>query len=181
MIRPLLLVLAVCADGFAAAVSIGAEGIRMPLRSSAVISLAGTLSLCLSAALGEAVGTLIPTEICRMLSALLLAALGTFSILKNFCGEIARKSSSADSDNSKSISLKEALALSLALSADSLAVGAGAGLGGVDLPLLAVMTFAAGLLFLETGWRLGRRLRSALKINLSRFCGAILIILAFIR
>lgn len=181
MLRPLLLVLAVCADGFAAAVSIGAEGIRIPLRSSAVISLAGTLSLCLSAAAGEALGALIPQEICRLASSLVLAALGTVSLLKNFCGEIANKSRTADSDNSKSISPREALALSLALSADSLAAGAGAGLGGVDLPLLAAMTFTVGLLFTEAGWRLGKRLRAALKINLSRFCGIALIILAVLK
>lgn len=180
MIKALLLVMAVCADSFAAAVSIGADGIRLPLRSSAVISLTGTVMLCASAAFAAAAGVFIPEKLCRAVSSVLLTVLGIFCLTRNYCGEIAEKGPAADSDGSRTLSPREALILSLALSADSAATGISAGLGGVDLPLLAVMTFAAGMISAETGQRLGRRLRSALKINLSRLCGAALIILAIL-
>lgn len=180
MIKTLLLVTAVCADSFAAAVSIGADGIRLPLRSSAVISLTGTVMLCASAALAGTVGAFIPAEMCRAVSSILLTVLGIFCITRNYCGEIAEKSPAADSDGSRTLSPREALILSIALSADSAATGISAGLGGVDLPLLAGMTFAAGIVSAETGQRLGRKLRSALKINLSRLCGGLLIILAIL-
>lgn len=86
---------------------------------------------------------------------------------------------SADTDNSKSISAKEALVLSAALSADSVVTGIGAGLGSISLPLLSVMAFAAGLISVKSGEKLGRKIVSSFNINLGWLCGAVLIILAF--
>lgn len=193
MIKSLLLVTAVCIDGFAAAVGIGSAGIKIPLRSAVIISGVGTLSLCVSAAFAGLLKNAVPAVLCSRLSFLLLMGLGIFNLFQNFFKDIlsrrvAKKGNpammffdgaSADTDNSKSISAKEALALSAALSADSVVTGVGAGLGSISLPLLSLMTFAAGLLSVTCGERLGRKIVSSLRINLGWLCGTILIILAF--
>lgn len=194
MIKSLLLVIAVCTDGFAAAVGIGSAGIKIPLRSAVIISSVGTLFLCVSAAFAGALKYAVPAELCSWLSFLLLMGLGIFNLFQNFFKNIlsrrtAKKGNpammffdgaSADTDNSKSISAKEALVLSAALSADSVVTGVGAGLGTISLPLLSLLTFGAGLLSIICGERLGRKIVSSLRINLGWLCGAILIILAFL-
>lgn len=193
MIKSLLLIIAVCTDCFAAAVGIGSAGIRIPMRSAAIISFVGTLFLCLSVAFAGALKLVVPEEICSAVSFLLLLALGIFNLSRNFWRDIisrrAKKGNpammlfdgaSADTDGSKSISAGEALVLSAALSADSLVTGVSAGLGAVNLPFLSVMTFFAGVIFVAAGERLGRKIVSALRINLGWLCGAVLIVLAFI-
>ena len=87
----------------------------------------------------------------------------------------------ADKDNSKSISAKEAAALSVALSADSAITGVSTGLGEISLPLLLIMTFAAGLVSVTAGQALGRKAASAMDMDLGKLCGLILIVLAFVR
>ena len=87
----------------------------------------------------------------------------------------------ADTDNSKSISPREAVALAAALSADSLVTGVSAGLDDLNVPMLAAVSFAAGLLTISIGWRLGQKIASSQKLKLGRLCGAALIVLAFLK
>lgn len=193
MIKSLLLVAAVCIDGFAAAVGIGSAGIKIPIRSAAIISLVGTLFLSVSAAFAGLLKYAVSAELCSRLSFILLMGLGIFNLFQNFFKNILSRrgtkkgnpammffdGASADTDNSKSISAKEALVLSAALSADSVVTGIGAGLGKISLPMLSILTFCAGLISIICGEKLGRKIVSTLRINLGWLCGTILIILAF--
>ncbi len=197
MLKIILLIIAVCTDGFAAAVGIGAAGIKIPVRSAAVISFTGTLFLSCSVAFADAVKRVIPENVCGIVSFVLLLALGLFNLFQNFFRSLAERGkrnsskpsaaelffngAAADADNSKSISVREAIALSVALSADSLVTGVSAGLGKVNLPLLSVGTFAAGMLSIALGQRLGRKIVSSFRINLGWLCGAVLIVLAFLK
>lgn len=198
MLKIILLIAAVSADGFAASAGMGAAGIKVPLRSAAIISFTGTLFLTCSVALADGIKRFVPDEACRAVSFALLVFLGLFNIFRDFFKKLAerrKKSNSekpdtirllfdgtaADTDNSKSISVREAAALSVALSADSLVTGISAGLGEINLPLLCVGTFAAGLLSVAFGQWLGRKIASSLEIDMGWLCGAVLIVLALLK
>lgn len=197
MLKILLLTAAVCTDGFAASVGIGAAGIKIPAQSSVIISFTGALFLSCSAAFADLIGRFVPEKVCGAVSFALLILLGLFNLFQGYFKRFAERlkrggkspnpavlffdGAAADADNSKSISPREALALAAALSADSLVTGVSAGLNELNVPLLAVVSFAAGLLSISVGWRLGRKLASSLKINLGPLCGAALIILAFLK
>lgn len=195
MVRIVLLIIAVCIDGFAAAVGIGSAGIKIPFRSAVIISFTGTLFLSCSVAFAEVIKLAVPENVCGIISFVLLIALGIFNLLQNFFKEAISRGSmkksnpavmffdgtAADTDNSKTISAKEAIALSIALSADSLVTGVSAGLGKINLPLLSTGVFFAGFFSITLGWRLGRKIVSSLKINLGWLCGALIILLAFLK
>ena len=201
MLKILLLTAAVCTDGFASAVGIGAAGIKIPAQSSVIISFTGALFLSCSAAFADLIGKFIPERVCGVVSFVLLMLLGLFNLFQGYFKGLAERigarsgkdgkaqnpavlffdGAAADADNSKSISPREAVVLAAALSADSLVTGVSAGLGDLNVPLLAVFSFAAGLLSISLGWRLGRKIASSLKISLGRLCGAALIILAFLK
>lgn len=192
MLRALILVTAVSLDGFAAALGMGSAGIKIPFRSAVVISFTGTLFLAVSAAAADIARYIIPQAFCSAASFILLTALGIFNIFKDSFkklligkdpkGEepamLIFDGTAADKDHSKSISVKEAAALSIVLSADSAVTGLSAGLGEISLPILAVMTFAAGLLSTAAGQKLGRMAASAQKADFGKICGILLIILA---
>jgi len=199
MLKILLLTVAVCTDGFAASLGMGAAGIKIPLRSELIISLAGTLFLTLSAAFSDVFSRFLPEEVCAAVSFVLLISLGVFNLFQDFFKKllIRRKrtekatptemffdGTAADTDNSKSISPREAVVLSAALSADSLITGAGAGLDRLSLPVLAALAaavFGVSMLSLAAGQRLGRKLVTTFNISLGWLCGAVLILLAFLK
>lgn len=197
MLKIILLTAAVCTDGFAAAVGIGAAGIKVPVRSAVIISFTGALFLSCSAAFADLIGQFIPERVCEAVSFVLLMLLGLFNLFQGYFKRLAERlkrggktsnpavlffdGTAADTDGSKSISPREAVALAAALSADSLVTGVSAGLDSLNVPLLAAVSFAAGLLSISLGWRLGRKIASSLNINLGWLCGAALIVLAFLK
>ena len=193
MVRSLLLVIAVCIDSFAAAVGIGSARIKIPIRSALVVSLVGSLFLSLSAAFAGVLRLVVSEKACTWLSFFLLMGLGVFNLFQNFFKNIISRGTkkgnpammffdgaSADTDGSKSISVKEALVLSAALSADSVVTGIGAGLDIINLPALSIFAFGLGFISIAGGEAIGRKIVSALDLNLGWLCGSILIILAFL-
>lgn len=189
-----LLVLAVSADGFAAAVGLGSAGIKIPFRSAVVINLTGTVFLGVSVFFADCIGSFIPVGACRVISSVLLAALGVINLFHGRLKQAAEKGAdppeqiklyfdgtAADRDKSKTISCREALALSVALSADSLVTGISAGLGGTAFVPLMVMAFFTGISATAAGAFIGRHIISTRKVNLQLICGIILIALAFFK
>lgn len=192
MIKILLLVAAVSTDCFTSSIGIGGAGIKIPFRSALIISGVGTLFLGLSVGFAEMLSAVIPQTLCGVIYSITLIALGIFNLLKNYIGKFLKKKenkavaiffdgTAADKDNSKSISTKEAAALAIALSADSLVTGISAGLSDMNVPLLCVCTFIAGIAAVSIGWQLGRKIVSSFRIDLGWLCGAILIILGVIK
>lgn len=198
MIKSFLLTIAVCTDSFAASAGIGGAGIKIPFRSAVVISFVGTVFLTVSAAASEILKLCINSRLFGILSFGLLLGLGVFNLFQNFFKDMLAKSpkfgreknspaklffdeTAADADNSKSISVKEALALSVALSADSVVTGISSGSLELNLPLLSAVCFFTGIPAVLLGVQLGKKLHSALKINLGWLSGAVLIVLAFLR
>jgi putative sporulation protein YtaF len=191
LFKIVLLTLAVTLDGLAAAVSMGCGGILIPKRSAAVLSLIGAAFLGASTVFGRVLLGIIPESVCNIICAALMTLLGLYEIFKsrlkqrfepkmkeNDPNVIFLDESKSDTDHNNIISVKESLALSIALSADSLVTGTvSAGAGGMSLPILLLSVFSAGFVFIFFGNALALRLRKILCFDLSKICGAFLILL----
>lgn len=194
MARIFLLITAVSVDGFVSAVCISSAGIKIPLRSSAIISLIGTLFLGAAVCFSDMGSRFISEEICSVVSTALMAGLGVFNLLHGILQKQSSRGENvpeavklyfdgtrADKDCSKVISCREAVFLAAALSADSLISGAGAGLKGVALIPLLICGFAAGMLAVCGGAYIGRHVVFTGRLNLQWIGGVLLLILAFVK
>lgn len=150
----IVLILAVCVDGFAAAVSLGMKGIRIPTLSAVAISLVGTLFLAAALFMAEIASGIIPSGVSDFLGTGILAAMAVW------CAVGGADEEKADKDMSGGLSLTEALLLGAALSIDSLATGFGFGIG-LDYKFFAVVgTAAAGFILIEAGYFLGKKIQT---------------------
>lgn len=141
-----LLGFAVSIDGFIAGISYGLKNINIPITSLSIVGI--TTTLCTGLALGSAhfLGALINTKIAILVGALLLTAMGLFSLFQEYCTakvqvapnntanlspnvtfsfgrlviNIMTKPESADVDHSQFISPLEAILLGLALGIDNM-------------------------------------------------------------
>jgi len=205
MLAAFLLSFSLCIDSFAAGLSYGAGGIKIPIRCALSISLIGCAFLGVSFAAAEIIKAFIPAGFCAALSFILLFAVGTASVFQNalkrrlsrtragkkrvdfscfglrFILDVYIDETRADLDGSHDLSLKEAAFLAAALSFDSLAAGFGSGLfiscHACVLALTGALTFSSVLL----GCALGGRFKKLLPFNISWISGVILISLAIIR
>ena len=84
----------------------------------------------------------------------------------------------ADSNKDKILSSAEAVSLAFALSMDGLAVGFSAGLTGANPVLLILFSLIIGFSAVISGHKIGGKLASKLKINLSWLSGLILVAIA---
>lgn len=192
MIESLLLVIAVSADGFAAAIGLGSAGIKVPFKSSFVIAAIGTVSLLVSVLFADILQNIIPEGICTWLSFSLLMILGLYNLFQKKIRKLLRRKSEknnlaikifldeteADKDKSKTLSPAEAVALSVALSADSVVTGISAGLVTVNVCVLVTTSFCLGIASIVFGSKIGRKLAEKTSIELGWLCGIILIVLA---
>lgn len=196
IIRLLLLIATVSADGFCSAFGLGVSGISIPTKSAAVISGTGTLFLAFSAAVGGAAVKLIPIGVCSVISTVILTLLGMFNLFHKAFERLGERlpeksklrvylsDDAADCDSSKDISCREALVLSAALSADSLAAGIGAGLDSYPLTSIAVIAFFMQFCFVVFANKLGKRALcdgEKKHIDLRMVCGLLLITIAVIK
>jgi putative sporulation protein YtaF len=190
MFQLILLITAVTVDGFAAAVTMGGAGIRIPTRSAAVLALTGTAFLGISVFFADSLSLFVNPLVFKILSAALLTILGVINIFKarlRCLFEARIKGNSvifldelrSDTDCNKIISVKEAVALSVVLSADSLATGAASSAITEGIfPLTLICTYICGFSLVAAGNRLGMKMSCITKIDFEKICGVILIILA---
>lgn len=171
------------------------SGIHIPARSAAVLSLTGTAFLGVSAFFANSIGSFLPPMLCKIVSAVLLTALGLYNIFKErlrkrFESGMAESNPSiiflderrSDTDHNKIISVREAAVLSVVLSADSLATGvAGADITEGFLVQTLLINFIAGLCLIICGNRLGRsKFICNLNFDFEKLAGVILILLAVV-
>lgn len=204
-LEALILVLALSVDTFVASFAYGANRIRIPFRSVAVINGICTLMLALSLLAGSLIRPYIPTEITKVICFSILLALGivklgdstlkafirrnrhiqkkvSFSILHlNFILQIYANPEQADLDASKELSVGEAVSLAVALSLDGLAVGFGAALDRINLWLAMVLSLIGGILLMKLGFFIGRKAAEKIAWDLSWLSGVLLILLACLK
>ncbi len=170
---------AVSVDAFAACFSLGLRRVKIPLISVLILSCISTLFLSLSLFAGTALSSLLPVELTKKLSFLLLFILGLSKLFER-CDETADK---ANKNHDNLLSSKEAFFLGFALSLDCLAAGLGAGMITADFrPLLAqivLIPFFMSAIFIVLGDFLGKMLSTRLGGNFCRLGGLLLIALAF--
>lgn len=203
-----LLGFAVSLDGFVAGIAYGLKGIRMPLKSIAVVGIVTTT--CAGAAMfaANALGNVINTHVAVSCGAGLLILIGLFSLFQEYLtkdipsyeadGEVtARKLSisvgrlvfsivaqpeTADVDRSKTISPLESIFLGLALGLDNMLATFAAALMGW---LPSSTPFIMGLVqmaVISAGLYVARRcMPEHLKSRFPYLPGAILIVIGLLR
>ena len=174
----LLLVTALSVDAFAAGFVYGVSKIKVPLASITVITGISSLILVCSLLAGNLVSSLIPENLTRYFSFLLLFVLG---LVKLFDRSRHDEAETADKNKDAFVSPTEALTLGAALSIDSLAAGIGAGIGNAYIPAAFLISFVIGALAIVLGSWLGGLISSHCRSNLCWISGVLLIILAFMK
>ena len=185
----IMLVTALCLDSFAASFVYGAERVRIPAASVAVLSGLSTAVLILSLLLGSGVGHIVPRRLTELFCFLILFLIGfvklfdcalkslirrfplpekrlKFSVSQfHFILTVYADPAAANEEDISVLSPSEAFFLGLSLSLDSAA-------------LLSLGLNTASVLL---GSCLGKRLASRSSLDLSWLCGLLLIALAFFK
>lgn len=174
----LLLIIALSADSFAAGFSYGADRVKIPLTSAAVIAFLSDFLLLLSLLLGNLFKSFLPESFTVVLSFSILFLLGFFKI---FDCSLKKKIKEVNTEDVETLSPAEALSLGLALSLDSAAAGVGAASAEFSLLLTSVLTFLISIASISGGCRIGRSLAAKSEFNFSIIGGVILLLLAFMK
>ena len=193
LFESIILVCSLSTDAFGASLTYGTSKIRVPLRSSFVLSGAYSCILGISLVIGSIFTAFIPYDTARWISFLFLSWFSVYRLFKNYLKDrflylgnssilaIYSHAESADFDYSKTLSSYEALYLAASLSIDSMFIGFCAGFAGagVFLPVAASLILTPAVIHL--GGHLGEKITNFLKVNLGLMSAALLIVLAFIR
>lgn len=178
LVEMLLLVTALSVDAFAAGFVYGVSKIKVPFVSVLIVTGVSSLILAGSLLAGNLVSSLIPGNLTQYFSFMLLFVLG---IIKLFDHSGHEEAEAADRNRDAFVSPGEAFALGAALSVDSLAAGVGAGIQMNQIPAAFLASFAAGVLAIPLGTRLGRLIAAHCRSNLGWLSGILLILLAFMK
>lgn len=203
MLDSILLVLAVCIDSFIVSMAYGAKSICIPLKSVMIIAGFGTFFLGVSLYLAKFLQQFFSLQICYYISFAILFIIGIISLFQtqmkyylkkhkegklmfslkeiSFVIDVYIDETKADIDDSKVLSAKEAIYLAIALSIDSIASGIAFGMAVQDPKEVLLVSFFIGIIILEIGQYLGKRISNAITFDISWITGIILIILAFSR
>ena len=197
------LVVALSMDAFVASFAYGAQRIKIPFSSAAIISVICTAMLAVSLLAGALLRPFLPQGLTRGLCFALLFLLGvaklcdsaiktrrhkrmhrqvSFSVFSlKFILDVYADPEKADRDGSRVLSPAEAASLAVALSLDGLAVGFGAALMQVNVLIVMLFSLAVGMLAVRLGGKIGNRAAQKLSFDLSWFSGALLIVLAILK
>lgn len=174
----LFLVTAVSVDAFAAGFTYGVSKIKVPFSSVLIVTGVSSLVLGFSMAAGSLICNLIPGNMTRYVSFVILFVIGTVKLFDRSSHEEAEQ---ADKNQDAFVSAEEAAVLGAALSLDSLAAGVGAGVRASQIPAAFLLSFLVGALAVEAGGLLGRLISARCQSNLCWVSGILLIILAFMK
>ena len=201
----IMLVTALCLDSFAASFVYGAERIRIPAASVAVLSGLSTAVLILSLLLGSGVGHIVPRRLTELFCFLILFLIGFVKLFDGALKSLIRRfplpekrlkfsvsqfhfiltvyadPAAANEEDISVLSPSEAFFLGLSLSLDSAAAGFGAGMTAFSLPLITLLSLGLNTASVLLGSCLGKRLASRSSLDLSWLCGLLLIALAFFK
>ena len=188
-------------DTFVSSMAFGGGKVKIPFVSAQIINFVCSLVLGVSLWLGAVVRPFLPGRLTSAVCFGVLFVLGMAKVLDGITKSWIKKHTdlnkefnfamfnlrfilslranpeAADVDRSRSISKTEAVSLAFALSLDGLAVGFGAAIGHVNAWAVVAGSLVANTLAVILGCRIGERIASKTRFNLSWVSGAILIIL----
>jgi len=204
----LLLGFAVSIDGFIAGISYGLKNINIPLISLSIVGITTTLCTGLAMVSAHILGALINTKIALLVGALLLTAMGLFSLFQEYCTtkvraepnnnevlspnltfsigrlviNIMTKPETADVDHSQFISSLEAVLLGLALGIDNMIAIFAAALVSPLPPYTPISMGGIQILVISSGiYTSNHFVSDQLKKKIPYLPGIILIVLGLIR
>ncbi|MBQ6998201.1 MAG: sporulation membrane protein YtaF [Clostridia bacterium] len=201
----LTLVAAISVDALIAALSYGAENIRIPFKSTLIIHIISIGCIWISVVFGQYVSQYIPSNITKIISAIILFALGLTKLFDGIIKNALRKTEnykkdihfslkslkfilsvyadpkSADADRSKTLSPKEAAVLAVTLSADSFPIGIGLGICSYPVICIIFLAVAADEFALRLGQFLGMKTAANPHIDISWIGGALLIAMSIFK
>lgn len=204
-LESLILVIAISIDTFAACFAYGMEQVKIPPSSVCIIGGITSGILLAFLLLGNLFGSILPENLTRILSFLVLTAIALIKLFDESIKAFIRKyhSSSkkwhfsfrelnfiltvyacpehANSKKDNLLSPMEALSLAAALSFDSAAVGIGAGVSDSAPICTSLLCFLVGSLAAVSGSFLGNKLSARLPHNFSLCSCFLLLLLAFTR
>ena len=182
VLEALLLVVALSMDAFVASFAYGAQRIKIPFSSAAIISVICTAMLAVSLLAGALLRPFLPQGLTRGLCFALLFLLGVAKLCDSAIKTLIRRHKRMHRQVSFSVfSPAEAASLAVALSLDGLAVGFGAALMQVNVLIVMLFSLAVGMLAVRLGGKIGNRAAQKLSFDLSWFSGALLIVLAILK
>lgn len=201
----LALVLALSLDAFAASFAYGADRVRIPPVSVAVISGVCSVMLTVSLLAGGWIAAWMPPGLPVLISFLLLLIIGCIRLFDSSLKALIRARrlrerrfqfklfslcvildiyacpQKADRDQSRELSPGEAASLAIALSLDGIAAGFGAGLSSASWILPAFLSLIVSAAAVKLGDLTGQRMARRFPFDLSWLSGVILIFLALLR
>ncbi|NLJ40627.1 MAG: sporulation membrane protein YtaF [Clostridiales bacterium] len=205
MLEPILLVMALSIDAFAASIAYGANKIKVPFKSVIVINLICTGFLGISLLIGSGIRLIVPPSLLTLISFLILLLLGTYYLFESFIKtylirvsninkqfniklfdikfiiDVYGDKTKADLNSSKDLSPMEAIYLATALSLDSIVAGFGSSIVNINCIQVMVLSLVFGTVAIWIGLVIGKRLAASLKADLSWIGGIILIMLAIMK
>lgn len=204
-LEALLIVTALSMDAFVSSFAYGANKIKMPFLSIAVINLVCCSILALSLLFGNIVRSFLPGNVTIAICFAILFCLGLSKIFDSAVKAFIRKRSKfrkkiqfsafnlafilniyanpedADTDSSRVLSPFEAVYLAVALSLDGLAVGFGAGIANTSPLLLITFSLVTNMLAVMLGHHLGNKVAQKLSLDFNWISGVMLIFLAVMK
>lgn len=198
-----MLVTALSLDAFAASFVYGADNVKIPAASVAILTSLSTGILFVFLFLGKWLGMFISPAATSVLCFLILFLLGMVKLFDSTVKSLIRKSaigkkkvcfsisnlnfiltvyadpSTANGEDITILSPGEALSLGIALSLDSAAAGFSAGMMILHLPMALVLSLLLNMAAILGGGFLGRALVKKINMDLSWLSGILLLVLAF--
>lgn len=198
-----MLVTALSLDAFAASFVYGADNVKIPAVSVAILTALSTGILFFFLFPGKWFGTFISPTTTSVLCFLLLFILGLIKLFDSTIKSLIRKSgigrrkvcfsisnlnfiltvyadpATANGEDITILSPVEALSLGIALSLDSAAAGFGAGMMSMHLPMMLLLSLLLNMAAILGGEFLGRVLVKKVNMDLSWLSGVLLLVLAF--
>lgn len=200
-----MLAAAVSLDSFSAGLAYGFKKLKLPIKSSVILSLCSAGSLLAAMGTGHLISKLMNPSIAEHIGGVILILLGIWVLWQFFHQheenkeakkeiihfeikrlglviQILKRPVDADLDNSGTISGVEALLLGFALSLDSFGAGIGAGMLGYSPLLLAGAVGTMNLIFVSAGLSCGRLFANTKWVQrVAFFPGVLLIILGLFK
>lgn len=200
--KAIAMIAAVSVDVFAAGFSYGADGIKIPRPSVAVILLTNIGFTIISVLLGSCLTDYLPISAVKYVSCAILGIMGavklsdgiikarfkdcpalkkdvSFSVLSiKLIFSVYINPKTADTDSSKLLSPKEAIILAISIAADSIPIGINLGLMHFSLIAVIILAIIINEIAIRTGNFIGKKASEKLMPNLSWAGGAVLLIMA---
>ena len=173
-----MLASALSVDAFAVSFSYGMNRIKIPASSVLILASISSLTLAVSLSAGNLLSRFLTEHLAGPISFLILFFLG---IIKLFDQSGKEQAERANKDHDNLLSASEAIPLGAALSIDSIAAGIGAGFFPSHLAGTILASFFMGIAAILSGSLLGRKLSRHINTSLCWICGAMLMILAFMK